>query len=138
MTSFLATMIALLAVQAGWTWTLYEGEGPLVLAHEIPDTPRLRATLECEPGTGIAHLDLYGAGASSGMATVASGDAAAQTESVGVADHRSLAIRTDHPVFGQFVLTGVLAVTVAGRSQAVEVEATHLAKLRRFAELCGG
>jgi hypothetical protein len=136
--SFLATAFALLAMQPGWTWTLYEGEGPLVLAHEIPDTPQLRAVLECEPGAGVARLDLYGGGASGGIATVASGDATAQTESVGVADHRSLAMRADHPVFGQFVLTGQLAVTVAGRSQAVEVEAAHLAKLRRFAELCGG
>lgn len=136
--SFLAAAIALLATQAGWTWTLYEGEGPLVLAHEIPDSPQLRATLECEPGAGVARLDLYGAGGLGGMATVASGDAAAQTESVGAADHRSLAIRSDHPVFGQFILTGQLAITVAGQSQSVEVQPAHLAKLRRFAELCGG
>ncbi len=136
--SILATAFAVLALQPGWTWTLYEGDGPLVLAHEIPDTPRLRAVLECEPGAGVARLDLYDSGGSGGIATVASGDTTAQTESVGVADHRSLALRADHPVFGQFVLTGQLAVTVAGRSQAVEVEAAHLAKLRRFAELCGG
>lgn len=138
MMSFLATAITLLALQADWTWTLYEGEGPLVLAHEVPDTPRLSATLECEPGAGVARLNLYGEGPSGGMAMVVSGDAAAQTETVGVADRRSLALRADHPVFGRFVLTGQLAVTVAGRSQAVEVEAAHLAKLRRFAELCGG
>ncbi|KPF76493.1 hypothetical protein IP78_13260 [Brevundimonas sp. AAP58] len=136
--SFLATAFAVLALQTGWTWTLYEGEGPLVLAHEVPDTPRLRAVLECEPGAGVARLNLYGGGASGGIATVVSGGTTAQTESVGVADHRSLAMRADHPVFGQFVLTGQLAVTVAGRSQEVIVEAAHLAKLRRFAELCGG
>ncbi len=136
--TLLATAFALLAFQPGWTWTLYEGEGPLVLAHEVPDTPQLRAVLECEPGAGVAQLDLYGAGASGGIATLSSGGMTAQTESVAVADHRRLALRADHPVFGQFVLTGQLAVTVAGRSQAVEVEATHLAKLRRFAELCGG
>jgi hypothetical protein len=136
--SILATAFALLALQPGWTWTLYVGDGPLVLAHEIPDTPQLRAVLECEPGAGVARLDLYGGGAVGGIATVASGGTTAQTESVGVADHRSLAMRADHPVFGQFVLTGQLAVTVAGRSQGVTVEAAHLAKLRRFAELCGG
>ncbi|PZQ45089.1 MAG: hypothetical protein DI570_27930 [Phenylobacterium zucineum] len=81
---------------------------------------------------------MYGGGASGGIATLASGGTTAQTESVGVADHRSLALRADHPVFGQFVLTGQLAVTVAGRSQDVTVEAVYLAKLRRFAELCGG
>lgn len=136
--SILATAFALLALQPGWTWTLYAGDGPLVLAHEMPDTPQLRAVLECEPGAGVARLDLYGGGAVGGIATVASGGTTAQTESVGVADHRSLAMRADHPVFGQFVLTGQLAVTVAGRSQGVTVEAAHLAKLRRFAELCGG
>ncbi|WP_029415847.1 hypothetical protein [Brevundimonas bacteroides] len=136
--SILATAFALLALQPGWTWTLYEGEGPLVLAHEIPDTPQLRAVLECEPGAGVARLDLYGGGAAGGIATLASGGTTAQTESVGVADHRSLAMRADHPVFGQFVLTGQLAVTVANRSQVVEVDAAHLVKLRRFAELCGG
>lgn len=136
--SILATAFALLALQPGWTWTLYVGDGPLVLAHEMPDTPQLRAVLECEPGAGVARLDLYGGGAVGGIATVASGGTTAQTESVGVADHRSLAMRADHPVFGQFVLTGQLAVTVAGRSQGVTVEAAHLAKLRRFAELCGG
>lgn len=38
---------------AGWTWTLYaEAEAePVVLAHEVPDTARLDATLECNPGT---------------------------------------------------------------------------------------
>lgn len=136
--SILATAFALLALQPGWTWTLYVGDGPLVLAHEMPDTPQLRAVLECEPGAGVARLDLYGGGPVGGIATVASGGTTAQTESVGVADHRSLAMRVDHPVFGQFVLTGQLAVTVAGRSQGVTVEAPHLAKLRRFAELCGG
>ncbi len=35
-------------------------------------------------------------------------------------------------------MTGGLDVAVAGQHQAVAIETTHLAKLRRFAELCGG
>ncbi len=134
----LALALSLLAAQGGWTWTLYEGEGPVVLAHEIPDTPQLRAVLECEPGSGVARLDLYGSGATAGIATLTSGDAAGQAESVAAGDHRSVPIRSDHPVFGNFVLTGDLSVAVADRAQSVEVQPAHLAKLRRFAELCGG
>ena len=53
---------------AGWTWTLYSGDGPLVLANEIPDTPRLRATFECAPGSSIVRLTLYGAAPAEGTA----------------------------------------------------------------------
>lgn len=134
-----STMLAMIAaLQGGWTWTLYEGAGPLILANEIPDTPQLKAVLECTPGSGVARVDLYGPAEASGMATVASGGASATTESEASGDHRSVALRTDHPVFSQFVITGALDVSVAGRHQPLAVEAAHLAKLRRFAELCGG
>jgi hypothetical protein len=136
--TMLATALSLFVLQAGWTWTLYEGEGPLVLANEIPDTPQLRAVMECEPGSGVAQLDLYGSSLTPGMASVTSGDAAALVVSLAADDHRRVAIRSDHPVFGQFVLTGDLSVAVAGQVQSVGVPSGHLAKLRRFAELCGG
>ncbi len=136
--TFLSVVAMIAAFQGGWTWTLYEDAGPLVLAHEIPDTPQLKAVLECAPGSGVARLDLYGPSEGSGMATIASGAATATGESEAAGDHRSVALRTDHPVFGQFVVTGALDVAVAGRHQAVAVEPVHLAKLRRFAELCGG
>ena len=42
-----------------WTWTLYENTGTVVLAHEVPDTAQLRATLECEPGSGAVEVVLY-------------------------------------------------------------------------------
>lgn len=124
------------ALQGGWTWTLYE-DGPVVLANEIPDTPQLKAILECQPGTGVARLDLFGA-TGAGIATIASGTATAMGQSEAAADHQSVALRTDHPVFGQFLITGGLDVAVAGDHQAVSVPAGHLAKLRRFAELCSG
>jgi hypothetical protein len=135
--SILTTIAMVAALQGGWTWTLYEGAGPLVLANEVPDTPQLRAVLECAPGSGVARLDLFGPGRA-GMATLASGGATAAGDSVAEGDHRSVALRADHPVFAQFVASGTLAVTVAGQRQMVEIQADHLAKLRRFAELCGG
>jgi hypothetical protein len=124
------------AIQSGWTWTLYE-DGPLVLANEIPDTPELKAILECEAGSGVARLDLYGA-TGAGIATIASGGSIATGESEAASDHQSVALRTDHPVFGQFLVNGELDVAVAGEHQAVAVQPIHLAKLRRFAELCSG
>lgn len=139
--TILATIAAMAALasgapQSGWTWTLYE-DGPLVLANEIPDTPQLKAVLECQPGSGVARLDLYGPG-SAGIATIESGSASATGQSEATADHQSVALRTDHPVFGQFLVTGALDVAVAGRHREVAVQSAHLAKLRRFAELCSG
>lgn len=134
--TLLATIAAITALQGGWTWTLYE-DGPLVLANEIPDTPQLRAILECQPGSGVARLDMFGA-SQSGVAVVASGTATASGQSEASADHQSVALRTDHPVFGQFLVTGALDVAVAGEHQEIAVQPAHLAKLRRFAELCSG
>lgn len=132
-----------LAAQAamGWTWTLYDGEGPLVLAHEIPDTPQLRATLECERGAGAARISVYGTGPGAAFATLASGQATASTEvqpSRGSAQRVAVMLPTDHPVFAAFAETGLVTLRTGDRTQAVSVPAAHLAKLRRFAELCGG
>ncbi|NBW07763.1 MAG: hypothetical protein EBR82_07030 [Caulobacteraceae bacterium] len=129
------------AQAAAWTWTLYEGEGPVVLANEVPDTPQLKATLECTPGSGVARVSVYGGPLAAGIATVTSqgGSAQAQTEAqTGRGGKLSLALRTDHPVFGQFVASGDLTIAVGDQHQDVEIEAAHLAKLRRFADLCSG
>lgn len=141
MTMLLAALagLALQGAEPGWTWSLYEGEGPVVLANDVPDTARLRATLECEPGSGVARLASYGAAAEPGMATLRSGMATAATEAQAGRNGKLTAVlRTDHPVFAAFVQTGRMAVTVAGNERIVEVQTVHLAKLRRFAELCGG
>ncbi|HWW12752.1 MAG TPA: hypothetical protein VN018_09555, partial [Brevundimonas sp.] len=45
--------------EAAWTWTLYS-DTPVVLANEVPDTANLRTTLECDPGSSVARLTLYG------------------------------------------------------------------------------
>lgn len=134
--NFLTIVAAVAALQTGWTWTLYE-DGPLVLANEIPDTPQLKAILECQPGSGIARLDMFGP-SNAGIAIIASGTATASGMSVSHTDHQSVALRTDHPVFGQFVVGGELDVAVAGQHQVITVPPAHLAKLRRFAELCSG
>lgn len=124
---------------AGWTWTLYADDSPVVLANEVPDTAHLRATLECEPGQSVAHLTLYGGEGDGGMARVTAGEVTAVAEaSAARAGGVKLALRTDHPVFAAFGVRGRLAVTVGQHRRTVEVASPHLAKLRRFAELCSG
>lgn len=131
---------ALAAIQTpAWTWTLYEGSGPVVLANERPDTPDLQSTLECSPGTGLVRLSMYGSTLAPGFASVSSGDATATVEAGAGADEAVVApLRTDHPVFARFTTTGALAVAVGERRQTIEVTASDLAKLRRFADLCSG
>jgi len=137
---FLTVIAASLAVQAAdWTWTLYEGDGPLVLANEIVDTPQLRTTLECAPGSGVARLSLYDSDLAAGFATLAAGAATATTQAeTGRGGRISIALRTDHPAFTGFVVGGALTVTVGEATETVEVPAPHLARLQRFAQLCSG
>jgi len=125
--------------EPAWTWTLYADTEPLVLAHEVPDTANLRTTLECDPGTSVARLTLYGGPTVIGMAHVTAGEAAAVAEATAARGGATrLALRTDHPVFAAFAVDGRMAITVGGQRRPVEVPAAHLAKLRRFAELCSG
>ncbi|HRJ64583.1 hypothetical protein [Brevundimonas sp. UBA2416] len=137
-------VIAALAAQSpppepAWTWTLYADAEPVVLAHEVPDTANLRTTLECDPGTSVARLTLYGGVVLSGMARVTSGEASAVAEATPArAGSTRLALRTDHPVFAAFTVDGQMAVVVGDQRRPVEIPAAHLAKLRRFAELCSG
>lgn len=142
-------MIALLVVAAlvaqtppsepAWTWTLYDDAEPVVLANEIPDSAELRATLECDPGTNVARLTLYGGATLAGMARVTAGDASAVAEAgASRGGAVKLTLRTDHPVFAAFTVDGRLAIIAGDQRRPVEVPATHLAKLRQFAELCSG
>jgi hypothetical protein len=141
---FTLFVVAALAAQSpppepAWTWTLYADAVPVVLAHEVPDTANLRTTLECDPGTSIARLTLYGGTALTGMARVAAGDASAVAEATTArAGATRLALRTDHPVFAAFTVDGRMAVVVSDQRRPLEIPAAHLAKLRRFAELCSG
>ena len=137
-------VIAALAAQSPppepvWTWTLYADAEPVVLAHEVPDTASLRTTLECDPGTSVARLTLYGGAGLTGMARVTAGDASAVAEAAAArAGATKLALRTDHPVFAAFTVDGRMAIVVGDQRRPVEIPAAHLAKLRRFAELCSG
>lgn len=125
--------------EPAWTWTLYADAEPVVLAHEVPDTASLRTTLECDPGTSVARLTLYGGPPLAGMARVTAGDASAVAEAATArAGATKLALRTDHPVFAAFTVDGRMAIAVGDQRRPVEIPAAHLAKLRRFAELCSG
>ena len=125
--------------EAAWTWTLYGDDTPVVLANEIPDTANLRTTLECDPGSSVARLTLYGGEPLGGMARLTSGEASAVAEAEPArGGGLKLAMRTDHPAFTAFGGSGRLAIAVGEQRRSVEVPAAHLAKLRRFAELCSG
>lgn len=120
-----------------WTWTLYPDADPVVLAHEVPDTARLRTILECEPSSSVARLTLYDGLPLTGMAHITAGEASAVAETATArAGAVRLALRTDHPVFAAFAVDGRVTIAVGNQRRLVEVPASHLAKLRRFAELC--
>ncbi len=124
--------------ESAWTWTLYADEARVALANEVPDTSHLRFTLECDPASGVARAAFYGGPAESGMARVTAGEASAVTESIAERGALKLTLRTDHPVFAAFAAEGRLTAAVGARRRAVEVPRPHLAKLRRFTELCSG
>ena len=127
------------APEPAWTWTLYSDAQPVVLAHEVPDTANLRTTLECDPGASVARLTLYGGPTLAGMARVTAGEASAVAEAAGVRGGATrLALRTDHPVFAAFAVDGRMSIVVGDDRRPIEIPAAHLAKLRRFAELCSG
>lgn len=144
MTTFLGLALALTLQTAptptteAWTWTLYADKGPLVLANEIPDTPRLRTTLECAPGSSIVRLTLYGAAPVEGIAVITSGAASANAEVRPRRGQLQTMLRADHPVFAAFQASGKLQVSVGEQASSVEIDRANLSKLRRFAELCTG
>jgi len=119
-----------------WTWTLYDDD-PLVLANEVPDTARLRSTFECEPGSSVVRLSMYPATPAGGFARVTAGTAATTaTIEPASGDRLRLVLRSDHPVFAAFAADGHLGVMIGEEHRDIEVQRTHLAKLRRFTELC--
>lgn len=124
--------------ESAWTWTLYADEARVALANEVPDTPNLRFTLECDPASGVARAAFYGGPAEAGMARVTAGEASAVTESAAERGALKLTLRTDHPVFAAFAAEGRLNAVVGDQRRTIEVPRAHLAKLRRFTELCSG
>ncbi|WP_292033721.1 MULTISPECIES: hypothetical protein [unclassified Brevundimonas] len=143
MTALLGLLLALTIQNAppsaeGWAWTLYSGAGPLVLANEIPDTPRLRSTLECAPGSSIVRLTLYDAPPAEGIAVITAGAATANVEASPRRGELQTVLRADHPVFAAFLADGKLAIAVGEQTTGIEIDRANLSKLRRFAELCTG
>ncbi|WP_087141028.1 hypothetical protein [Brevundimonas diminuta] len=122
----------------GWTWTLYSGDGPLVLANEIPDTPRLRTTLECAPGSSVVRLAFHDAPGADGFAVIRSGAASTEVEARARRGRLEAALRADHPVFAAFLASGRLTLALGDQAETVEIDRANLSKLRRFAELCTG
>ncbi|WP_395942437.1 hypothetical protein [Brevundimonas sp.] len=135
---------------ASWTWTLYEGDGPVVLANEVPDTANLRATLQCDPRSSVIDITVYEeappasqtpaeAAPPAGFARLTSGSASATSEMrASRAGRLAVTLRTDHPVFTSFVGGGDLTLMAGDRTRTIKVERPHLAKLRRFADRCAG
>ena len=137
---YAALALALQSASAGgWTWSLYEGDGPLVLANDIPDTANLRATLQCQPGSGAVTVAVYGENPTAGFARITAGGASAASEArVGRGGKLETAIPVDHPAFSAFVADGRMTIAVGDDANRITVERPHLAKLRRFADLCAG
>lgn len=129
----------------GWTWSLYgAGEGgTVVLANEIPDTPELRATLECEPGSGAARISVFGVeGAAPGYVSIRAGDASATSQgdarTEGGVPRLTATLRLEHPAFSAFAARGELTLVQDDRSWPVRVGERHRGLLNDFAAACDG
>lgn len=129
----------------GWTWSLYGADegGTVVLANEIPDTPELRATLECEPGSGAVRVSVFGAeDARPDYVSVRSGAASAasqgETAREGGGVRFTAAVRLEHPVFTAFSGTGEMTLAQEDRRWPIRVGRRHLALLSEFAAACDG
>ena len=118
----------------GWVWTYYDNGGSAVLAREVPDTERLSAVLECEPGSGVARLSVYGPEGRPGFVNVAAGDVSADAERV-EADGLAVRLRLDHPLMQAFGRGESLTVS-AGEETAV-APAPGAEAFGRFRTACG-
>ena len=129
-------LFGLQTTQPVWTWTLYDSGRTVVLANEAPDTPNLKATLECERGAGAIRVSAYGPAAVGEFAVLSAGQASATAQVTPRQDRIQATIPAAHPVFTAFTSSGRLTLTVGEVQRAVTVDQIHLANLRRFAELC--
>ena len=120
-----------------WIWTLYDDSNPVVLALEIPDTPRLKTTLECEASSALVRISLYENEAlPEGPAIISSGghQSPAQIESRGT--RRVVTLQADHPVFNAFQADGRLEIAASDQTAAISLGSANLSKLNRFARAC--
>ena len=138
MIASLATALTLsLASQPGdrWVWAFYDNDGAVVLAREVPDTPQLSTVLECEPGSGVARLTVYGPQARPEFVNVSAGDVSADTERVD-SDGLAVQLRLDHPLFAAFGRGETL--TVSAGEESASAPAPGSAVLNRFRAACQG
>lgn len=135
MTPSILLALAALAGQPdpGWIWSYYDSGGAAVLAREVPDTDRLSAVLECEPGSGVAEITVYGPQARPGFVTVSAGTASADVERV-EGDGLAVRLRLDHPVYLAFAGGRPLALR-AGEDTA-SVPAPTGGPFQRFQAAC--
>jgi len=101
-----------------WTWTLYENPGAVALANEVPDSAKLAAVLECQPGSGAAKVSIFPEGGRS--RTPVTGE-----------------FKTSEAAFSAFVRSGRLSLRTQGGAGEIAMDAEHRPKLERFARLCG-
>jgi len=120
-----------------WIWTLYDDSNPVVLALEIPDTPRLKTTLECESHSSLVRISMYENEAlPEGPAIIRAGNhqSPAQIESRGT--RRIATLQVDHPVFNAFQADGRLEISASDQTATISVGSANLSKLNRFARAC--
>ena len=120
-----------------WVWALYEDGPAPVLAQEIPDTPRLKTTLECDGTSKSVRVVVHGDNAlTAGSVTLASGAQSVQSELKTEPGSKSASVRLDHPVFASFTANGALKLEQPSGAVDVTVEQPYLNILRRFSRLC--
>lgn len=135
--SLAAALTLGLAGQSGdrWVWAFYDNDGAAVLAREVPDTDRLSTVLECEPGSGVARLTVYGPQARPEFVNVSAGGVSADAERVD-SDGLSVRLRLDHPLFAAFGRGETL--TISAGEESASAPAPAAAILNRFRAACMG
>ncbi|MFN4288681.1 MAG: hypothetical protein ACK4E3_09335 [Brevundimonas sp.] len=124
-----------------WVWSVYEDDTAVTLAHEVPDTDRLRVAIQCERGTGLARITHYGALGAGAMGRLSSGSATHQSEAEtrGRRNLRvSMSVRVDNAVFSNFAGTGRMTMTLGGESAEFSVPQAQRDQIGRFVSLCLG
>lgn len=136
MTSVLATAFAFtLAVQggAGWVWSLYDRDGGVALAREVPDSSQLSAVFECVPGSGTARLTVYGPVARPDFVNLSAGEVSADAETAPGTD-LAVRLQLDHPVL--LALERGETLTVSAGTEVISLPPPAAALLMRFRSVC--
>lgn len=133
----LALLLALAAQSepgGAWTWSLYDSEAEIALAHEVPDTDRLDAVFQCTPKTGEVKLTLYRLSGEGGHAELNSEGTKTTVPLADRKDQFVVRLRVADPVFLSLVRSGKLTVKTPGGG---DVLTPPTDKLEHFARRCG-